>query len=600
MRNRVYTKTFSADGMKKNKSIKIDGRQISIQDLREVSEGSFKVTLEAGVKAKLDKGSRQLAGAVRKAIKAGKEIGNRIKNLEKQKRSERVAAEIRRLQLELKKKMIYGVTTGFGAMKDNYCENEEDARKLQKNLVLSHVCGVGEFLDDETVRAMMLLKAHHLASGYSGVRYELVQRLVDFLNAGITPLIPEQGSVGASGDLAPLAHMALTLIGEEVTTSDGKMKTLRYRGVEFASLREAKKMFKDDRNLQKLDDIFTLDFKEGLALLNGTEVMTAIAVLAYQKAVNLIDWADAIGAVTLESILGSSRAFDKIVFSVYRHQGAKKCAENVRRMIAGSNFVNQNEKVHDPYSVRCIPQVHGAVRDNLEFIGRILSEHLNSVTDDPIFFTSEEARKNFPLDLHKERLHFEEGHFHGEPIAFVMDLLGIVTAELGSFSERRIQMLLDPNQNQGLPAFLVQNNKGLNTGYMLTQYSAASLVSENKILAHPASVDSIPTSANAEDHVSMGTIAARKARKIMSHVETILAIELLCSTEALSFRLGKQKSKSAQVKGKPGRLISKLYETVRNKEGIQLLEGQDRVLYPLIERARQILRNRKLNPLTTS
>ncbi len=584
--------------MKKNGQIKIGRGKLSIQDLVAVSSGRLKVTLEAGVKTRLDKGSEQLAKAVREAIKAGREFGKRLKVLEGKAKSEQGDVEIKNLQLELKKKMIYGVTTGFGALKDNYCENEADARRLQKNLVLSHVCGTGDFMDDETVRTIMLLKAHHLASGYSGVRFELVQRLVDFINAGILPLIPEQGSVGASGDLAPLAHMALALIGEEVRTSNGKMKTLRYRGVEFASLREAKKKFKSDANLQKLDETFELDFKEGLALLNGTEVMAAIAVLAYQNAVNLIDWADAIGAVTLEGILGSSRAFDEIIFSVYKHQGAKKSAENVRRMIAGSSFVNQNEKVHDPYSVRCIPQVHGAVRDNLEFIGRILSEHLNSITDDPIFFTADEVKKNPPLDSFIETLHFEEGHFHGEPIAFVMDILGIVTAELGSISERRIQMLLDSNHNRGLPACLVQNDKGLNTGYMLAQYTAASLVSENKILAHPASVDSIPTSANAEDHVSMGTIAARKAKKIIEHLETILAIELLCSTEALSFRLGKQEFEGA--KGKPGKLTAQLYQNVRNKGGTPLLMGEDRVLYPLIEKARQILRNNPLNPLTTS
>jgi histidine ammonia-lyase len=264
-------------------------------------------------------------------------------------------------------------------------------------------------------------------------------------------------------------------------------------------------------------------------------------------------------------------------------------------MIAGSSLVNQNEKVHDPYSVRCIPQVHGAVRDNLEFIGRILNEHINSITDDPIFFSAEEVRKNPPFDSIRERLHFEEGHFHGEPMAFAMDLLGIVMAELGSISERRIQMLLDPNHNNGLPAFLVQNHRGLNTGYMLAQYTAASLVSENKILAHPASVDSIPTSANTEDHVSMGTIAARKAKQIVQHTATILAIELLCATEALSFRLGEQIFEKAQVKGKPGRLSFRLYQKMR--ETVPLLRGEDRVIYPFIQQSISIMRDRRFNPL---
>jgi histidine ammonia-lyase len=572
--------------MKKIGQIKIGNRQLSIQDVVAVSSGAIKVTLEDGVKNRLDKGSKQLAKAVRGAIRAEKEIGNRIRSLEREVKNKEVAAEVKKLQLDLKKKMIYGVTTGFGALKKNYCENEEDARKLQRNLILSHVCGVGEYLDAEIVRVIMLLKAHHLTSGRSGVRFELVRRLVNILNAGIVPLIPEQGSVGASGDLAPLAHMALAVIGEQAPS----MKSIRYKGQKFASIRGAKRKFRSDPGLQRIEDKFDLDFKEGLALLNGTEVLTAIAVLSYQKAVNLVNWADAIGAITLESILGSSRAFDEIVFSVYQHKGAKKSAENVRRMIASSTFVNQNESVHDPYSLRCIPQVHGAVRDNLEFIGRMLSEHLNSITDDPIFFSPEKVRKYAPLDSIQERLHFEEGHFHGEPIAFAMDLLGIVTAELGSISERRIQMLLDPNHNQGLPACLVQNHKGLNTGYMLAQYTAASLVSENKILAHPASVDSIPTSANAEDHVSMGTIAARKAKKIVEHIETILAIELLCSTEALSFRLGAQNLDGARMKGKPGRLTAQLYQKVRGKGGIPLLRGEDRVIYPDIQRAKRILR----------
>jgi len=590
--------------MKKERSIKIDGVQLSLPQVEAAARASLKVTLEAGVKAKLDKSSRQLAGTVREAIAAGRDLGKRIKQLERKgsqsgQNASRSQAEIKRLQLELKKRMIYGVTTGFGALKKNYCESEKDARELQKNLVLSHVCGVGEYLDDETVRAIMLLKAHHLASGRSGVRFELVQRLVDILNAGIVPLVPEQGSVGASGDLAPLAHLALAVIGEEVKTDTGRMKTVRYKGDEYASLAEVKNRFRNERMLQEIEDSFDLDFKEGLALLNGTEVMTAMAVLAYQEAVNLVNWADAIGAVTLESILGSSRAFDKIVFTVYKHNGAKVSAEHVRKMVKGSTLVNQNEKVHDPYSVRCIPQVHGAVRDNLEFIGKIIAEHLNSITDDPIFFNAEEVRKYSPFDLQKERLHFEEGHFHGEPIAFVMDLLGIVTAELGSISERRIQMLLDPNHNQGLPACLVQNHKGLNTGYMLAQYVAASLVSENKVLAHPASVDSIPTSANTEDHVSMGTIAARKAKKIVQHTETILAIELLCATEALSFRLGEQEGEGAGVRGRPGKLTSRLYQRVRGQKGIPLLRGQDRVMYPLIEQAKEILRDNWLNPLTS-
>jgi histidine ammonia-lyase len=501
-------------------------------------------------------------------------------------------------QIELKKVMIYGVTTGFGAFKQDYFKSEEDALKLQKNLVLSHVCGVGPYFDDETVRAVMLLRAHNLAAGYSGVRPELADRLVEFLNCGLIPLIPEQGSVGASGDLAPLAHLALALIGEEVSAASGKMKTLSYNGKEYSSLKEVKRKNPKHAGLRKLSDKYDLYFKEGLALLNGTEVMTAAAVLAYQDAWHLLDWADAVGAMTLESILGSSRAFDKVVFSVYRHKGASQSAENVRRLITGSRLVNKSERVHDPYSVRCIPQVHGTVRDALNYIGRILQEHFNSIQDDPILFSEIEVKKTPPSDGWGERLHFEHGHFHGEPVAVAMDLLAIVMSELGAISERRIQMLLDPHHNQGLPAALVDNPDGLNSGYMLAQYTAAALASENKTLSHPASVDSIPTSANTEDHVSMGTIAARKARKVVDNVENILAIEALCATEALSFRMGWQRItetnpitiKKEMMTGDPGTGTGKVYDLLRGKKGIPLLGGEDRVLYPFIQQARDVLK----------
>ncbi|OGC75846.1 MAG: hypothetical protein A2Z27_05335, partial [candidate division Zixibacteria bacterium RBG_16_50_21] len=454
------------------------------------------------------------------------------------------------------------------------------------------------YFDDETVRAVMLLRAHNLAAGYSGVRPGLVDRLVEFLNCGLIPLIPEQGSVGASGDLAPLAHLALALIGEGVATDAGQMMTLRYNGKKFASLREAKRKNPRDSGLRTLSERYHLHFKEGLALLNGTEVMAAAAVLAHQDACRLVDWADATGAMTLESILGCSRAFDKIVLSVYRHKGASRSAENVRRLITGSRLINKSERVHDPYSVRCIPQVHGTVRDALEYVGRILEEHVNSIHDDPILFNEKEVRKMPPADGWKERLYFEHGHFHGEPVGVAMDLLAIVVSELGAISERRIQMLLDPHHNQGLPAALIDNPQGLNSGYMVAQYTAASLVSENKVLAHPASVDSIPTSANTEDHVSMGTIAARKAGKIVENVENILAIEALCASEALSFRMGLQRitetnpitiKKEIMTKD-PGSGTRKVYDLLRGKKGIPLLGGKDMVLYPFIQQARDILK----------
>jgi histidine ammonia-lyase len=335
----------------------------------------------------------------------------------------------------------------------------------------------------------------------------------------------------------------------------------------------------------------------------------------------LVKWAYAIGAMTLESILGASRSFDKIVFNDYHHKGAKISASFIRnKMIAESGLINRSADVHDPYSVRCIPQVHGAVRDALKYVERTLKHQLNSVDDDPIFFTEEEMNReeDQPIDVKlpplgtsedwKKRRHFEQGSFHGEPIAFAMDMLAIIVAELGSISERRIQMLLDKNHNRGLPACLIDNPEGTNSGYMIAQYTAAALVSENKGLCHPASVDSIPTSANTEDHVSMSTIAARKARKVIENVSNVLAIELLCATEAISFRLGDQKitiPKTAHLEkadrerkklkvdrnGQCGTGTLALYNTVRGLKEHSLLGEKDAVLSPMIEKARDLLKD---------
>jgi histidine ammonia-lyase len=498
-------------------------------------------------------------------------------------------------KLERKQKMMYGVTTGFGEHKTDYMNDPDKAKRLQENVVASHASGVGPAFDPETTRAIMLLRANTLALGHSGVSPDIVKQLVRFLNHGVYPSIPEQGSVGASGDLAPLAHLALALIGKAPVKHYGQEKSLEKLKREHPEL--------------DINPALELLPKDGLALVNGLTVMTGIGVLAYADAENLVEWADAIGAVTMESVLGSSRAFDEAVFTVYGHEGAKISARRVRDMIAGSNLINRSTDIHDPYSVRCIPQVHGAVRDLLRYVKTTLENQLNSVDDDPIVFTASEL-ENLPAPLDslqppehmgadgwKNRRHFEQGNFHGEPIAFAMDMLAIGVAELGSISERRTQMLLDKNHSRGLPSCLVDNPDGVNSGHMIAQYAAAALVSENKGLCHPASVDSIPTSANSEDHVSMGTIAARKARKVIENVTNILAIELLCATEALSFRLGEQEVTDHETRQKKkleitdprcGTRTRNLYERVRTGPGrIPILAGNDTILHMLIDRARK-------------
>lgn len=422
----------------------------------------------------------------------------------------------------MREKSIYGVTTGFGAMKKTYLKSLKHAEALQKQLVISHAAGVGEKFSEEEVRALMLIRMNTLMSGKCGVRPEVVERLQKMLQLGIHPEIPSQGSVGASGDLAPLSHLALAFIGE----GEARVRRKVYAG---SALRKKFKTL-------GLEPTFSLQVKEGLALVNGTAVMTAIAALTCYDAEHLLQYADLSGAMALEATLGSTRPFDERVEETFSIRGQKETARLVRHLIRGSQLVNRKEAIHDVYSIRCIPQVHGTVREALRFARFLVEKELNAISDDPIFFTEEEIRQHPPIDGWLTRLHFEVGNFHGQLVSLAMDTLGIALTTLGAISERRIQLLLDKNFNEGLPPNLIHNPEGLYSGLMLAQYTAASLVSENKILAHPASVDSIPTSAGMEDYVSMGTISARKARKILENVEHILAIELLCASQALSFR----------------------------------------------------------------
>ncbi|QSO51794.1 histidine ammonia-lyase [Alicyclobacillus curvatus] len=400
--------------------------------------------------------------------------------------------------------VIYGVTTGFGKFSDVVIP-PSDVEDLQLNLIRSHASGIGEPFSETISRAMLLLRANALAKGYSGVRRETLQLLVDCLNEGVHPVIPSQGSLGASGDLAPLAHLALVLIGEGEAV---------YKGCNMSG-REALRA----AGLQPI----RLKAKEGLALINGTQAMTAVGAVAYIDAIHLAGFADGIAALTLESLQGIVDAFFAEAHEVRPYPEQQEVARRVLSYVEGSQLTTrQGElRVQDAYSLRCIPQVHGAVWQVLNYVRDKLTIEINAATDNPLIF----ADTGHVIS---------GGNFHGQPIAFAMDFLGIAMAEMANISERRIERLVNPQLND-LPPFL-SPKPGLQSGLMITQYAAASLVSENKVLAHPASVDSIPSSANQEDHVSMGTIAARHALQIIANSRRVVAIEAICSAQAASIR----------------------------------------------------------------
>jgi histidine ammonia-lyase len=416
--------------------------------------------------------------------------------------------------------VVYGVTTGFGALADRFID-AADAERLQENLLVSHAVGVGEPLPRDVVRAMLLLRANTLALGHSGARPLLVDRLLDLLRLGVHPVVPAQGSVGASGDLAPLAHLALPLIGRGSVELNGQVTPA------LVALREV--------GLEPL----TLGPKEGLALLNGTQLMSALGALLLADADRLVRTASTIAAMSVEALLGTDVAFTAAYQLARPHPGQIEVAAELRHLLRDSGLQASHHasahKVQDPYSLRCVPQVHGAVRDALDHLRRVLDIELNSATDNPLVFPGGGAADAGTLAT-GGGLVISGGNFHGEPIALALDFAKLALAELGSISERRTALLLDAHLNGGLPAFLAPAS-GLESGLMLLQYSAAALASENKVLAHPATADSIPTSANQEDHVSMGPIAGRHARLVLDHVERILAIEAICAAQALDLRL---------------------------------------------------------------
>lgn len=421
--------------------------------------------------------------------------------------------------------VVYGINTGFGALADVSIPHEK-LRELQVNLVRSHSCGVGEPLPERAVRAMMLQRANVLSKGYSGCRVEIIETLLAMLNARVHPVIPSRGSVGASGDLAPLAHLALVVIGEG------------------EAVYQAERMSGADALAAAGISAATLEAKEGLALLNGTQAMTAVGGLALLDAERLAAAADVAGAMSLEALKGTPVAFDHKIHAVRPHPGQIASARRLRELIEGSEIRESHRdhgvdpRVQDAYAIRCMPQVHGAVRDSLAHARRILEIEINSATDNPLIFPEVGEV-------------LSGGNFHGEPIALTLDYAAIAIADLGTISERRVERLVNPDLS-GLPAFLTPN-PGMNSGMMIAQVVAVSLIAENNVLAHPASVTNLPTSGNKEDHVSMGMTSALKFAQIVKNVEMILAIELMCAAQGLEF-----------VKPlKPGPRLAEAYSRVR-------------------------------------
>jgi histidine ammonia-lyase len=462
---------------------------------------------------------------------------------------------------------VYGVTTGFGEFSNVRIELK-DIGQLQENLILSHAAGAGDPLPPEVVRAMMALRVNALAKGHSGARLQTVQMVLDMLQRGIIPVVPSQGSVGASGDLVQLAHLVLAMMGKgKVWLQPGKTSRRKISERPLSAIPSSRALARNGLKPVRLSA------KEGLALINGTQMMTAFAALAVHQATALTRMADIVAGMSVEALRGSDTPFDPRIHRLRPFKGQIAVARNMRRLmsksgIRGSHRFN-DPRVQDAYSIRCIPQVHGASRDAIRYVWDVITTEINSANDNPLIFPSDKA-------------HLEGGNFHGQPIALAMDFLAIALAELASISERRIERLVNGSLS-GLPRFLTERG-GLNSGYMIAQYTAASLVSENKVLCHPASVDSIPTSANQEDHNSMGSIGAQKAWRVLKNVQTVIAIEMLCASQGLDFTRRTEKGKTIRA----GEGVEAAYKYVRSH--IDHLE-RDRVLHTDIQCALELVRN---------
>ncbi len=462
----------------------INGEDLTLEEVREVAVGRRKITIAATARKRMEE-SHALVGEI---LRNGRPT--------------------------------YGISTGFGEFSRVHL-SEDLNNKLQLNLIRSHSSATGEPFDEKTVRAIMLLRLNALCVGFSGVNPEIIDLLVSFLNLGITPVIPQQGSLGASGDLANLAHMSLVLVGEGRATVDG----IEMDGCEALRRRD-------------LDPV-KLSGKDGLALINGTAVMLGVGTLTYLEAEDVFVAANGAAALTFEALHGFRGAYDRRIHELRRKQGQIDVAAEMRRLLEGSEYADSRlHDVQDAYTLRCVPQVHGASLDAMRYVRNVLASEANAVTDNPLVFTETGEV-------------ISGGNFHGQPLALAFDFLGIAVAELANISERRTERLVNP-QLSGLPAFLVKNG-GVQSGFMIPQYVAASLVSENKVLAHPASVDSIPSSANKEDHVSMGAFAARKAGTIVENTRRVIAIELMCAAQAIELQDSRQL----------GAGTNRLYELVR-------------------------------------
>ncbi len=505
------------------KSITLDGKSLTLEQVTEVAIQNAEVVLDSKAKIVVDRA----AAAVQAMLDSGE--------------------------------IVYGVTTGFGAFKDKIISINQ-VEQLQRNILLSHAVGTGEPFDQATTRAIMLIRANTLAAGHSGIRSQTLQTLLNLLNNRIHPVIPKKGSLGASGDLAPLAHMALPLIGEGEVEYKGQLlpaaQALAMAGIEPV----------------------TLAAKEGLALTNGTSVMAAQGALGVCWAELLSHTADLAGSLSLEALHGTLRAFDPRIHALRPHPRQIECANYLLRLLDGSQYTRPHDptNVQDAYTLRCIPQVHGAVREAIAYARWVIEIELNSVTDNPLIFFDEAGN----VDV------LSGGNFHGEPIAIAMDYLAIALTELGNISERRIMRLTDDVSNSHvLPAFLVKEG-GLNSGFMITQYTAAALTTENKILAHPASVDTIPTSKNVEDHVSMGNTACIKLWQILANVEHILAIELASAAQGIDFRREVQGDGAAL-----GRGTGPVYRLIR--QTVPFVE-QDIYLGPLVKKVQELISSGKV------
>ena len=474
--------------------------------------------------------------------------------------SEKAQANVNRsaaaVQILLERgEIAYGITTGFGAFKDKIISREE-VELLQRNIIVSHAVGVGKPFDIPTTRAIILIRANTLARGFSGIRLETLELLIEFLNRGVNPIIPEKGSLGASGDLAPLAHMACVLIGEGEAI---------YGGEKFSG-REAL----DKAGLKPIMPAA----KEGLALTNGTTVMTAVGLLETHKAKKLADIADRSGCLSLEALNGTVSAFDERIHALRPHPRQIDSAKNLREILAGSDFTRCFDPANcqDAYTLRCMPQVHGACRDAIAYAEWVVNIELNAVTDNPLIFSDENC-ENIEV--------ISGGNFHGEPLALSMDYLAIALSELGNISERRLMRLTDESSNAHvLPPFLTENG-GLNSGFMIVQYTAAALCTENKILSHPASVDTIPSSANVEDHVSMGVTSVLKVRQIAENLECILALELFAAAQGVDFR-----KKKIGADKRLGKGTQPVYDLIRRR--VPFIE-KDVYLKNYIEVVREIV-----------